>query len=187
MLSTVMSKTIPLLIGMALLSGPLAAQSLPPGDLGPPQVVPILEFVSAIETGAYGHSIDAEGDALLDFAALTFITQPFASAENAPFSTSIVGKLTDEVYIFNNYWLFAGPKASIFPPSNDETYIDDPPITASYIYGDIVNYEFSQQQIKAPEMNADGAAGALTLLFGAMFVLLGRRSSAVSRSPSPLT
>lgn len=143
-------------------------------------MVPLIR--SLIETGGYGRSINAEGDAALDFAAYLYITQPLASVENSESDTTLVDKLVQNLSVFNQYWTYWGANASLF---GQQTNIDAPPVTASYIYGDIVNAE-AQQQVKAPEMNANGAAGALTLLFGAMFVLLGRRSSAVNRSPSTL-
>jgi hypothetical protein len=171
-----MSKNFLPLIGMALLAGPLAAHASPfgpdsPYGLGPPQVVPIVEFVGAIEDGAYGRSINAEGDALLDFAAYLYVTQPLASVAYSTNGTTIEQMLITDLLEFNNYWVLSGPSASLF--SYGFGNADGPVITSSYIVNNIDNAEYSQ--IKAPEMSANGATGALTLLVGAVLVMRGRR------------
>jgi hypothetical protein len=173
-----MSKKFLPLIGMALVLGPLAAYSYSPFGpdspygLGPPQVVPIVEFVGAIEDGAYGRSINAEGDALLDFAAYLYVTQPLASVAYSTNGTTIEQMLITDLLEFNNYWVLSGPSASLF--SYGFGNADGPVITSSYIVNNIDNAEYSQQ-IKAPEMSANGATGALTLLVGAVLVMRGRR------------
>jgi hypothetical protein len=173
-----MSKKILPLIAMALLSGPLAAHQTSsfgpdsPYGLGAPQVVPIAEFVGAIEQGAYGRSIDAEGDALLDFAAYLYITHPLASVAYSTNGTTIEQMLITDLLEFNNYWVLSGPSASLF--SYGFGNADGPVITSSYIINNIDNAEYSQP-IKAPEMSANGATGALTLLVGAVLVMRGRR------------
>jgi hypothetical protein len=174
-----MTKKILPLIGMALLSGPLAAETLPPSGVAPPQVLPILEFVAAIETGGYAsYNLPVVTNfAPLDFATYLFITQPLASVENSA-NEGLVGGLVIDLDAFNNYWILSGPSASLFTTSALGTgaagMSDTPQITAHYITNAISNAE-SEQQFKAPEMNANGTAGALTLLAGAVLVLLGRR------------
>ena len=174
-----MLKKILPLMGIALLSGPLAAlPSLPPGDVGPPQVLPILDFVAAIETGGYA-SYDlpvVTNFAPLDFATYLFITQPIASIENSVGDATLQQMLVNDLEDFNNYWILSGPSASLFTtsalgPGGDDT----PQITAHYITNQLSNAE-SGQTFQAPEMNANGAAGALTLLVGAVLVLRGRRA-----------
>jgi hypothetical protein len=175
-----MSKKILPLIAMLLLSGPsLAAQPSQSGDLGAPQVLPILEFVVAIEDGGYAsYNLPVVNDyAPLDFAAYLYITQPLRSAENT-IGTPLEQTLIVDLESFNNYWILSGPSASLFTTSPLGTgaadLSDTPQITAHYITNQLSNAELTQN-IKAPEMSANGAAGALTLFVGAVFVLFGRR------------
>jgi hypothetical protein len=166
------------LIGIALLSGPVMAQpNLPPGSVGAPQALPILEFVLAIEGGAYAsYNLPVVNNyAPLDFAAYLFVTQPFSSVENAIANPSLEGNLVMDLEAFNNYWILSGSSASLFVTSpTGVDGIDTPQIDAHYITNQLNNAE-GNPTVKAPEMNVGGATGAFTLLFGAMLVLLGRR------------
>lgn len=166
-------------MALALLSGTLVAQaSLPPGDLGPPQVLPILEFVAAIETGGYAsYNLPVVNNyAPLDFATYLFITQPFSSVENSMANpTTLQSQLVTDLESFNNYWILSGPSASLFTTSAiGADGSDTPQITAHYITNQLSNAE-AGQSFQAPEMNTSGAAGALTLLIGAVLVVRGRR------------
>jgi hypothetical protein len=160
-------KSLPL-IAMMLLSGPLAAQVVVPR-----QVIPTLEFVAAIETGAYSGVPPVSDYAPLDFATYLYLTQPVASIDNY---TTLLGKLVDQLNDFNIYWYASGPNANLFDPLGDSkaTGGDTPPVIADYIVDDLYNAE-NPPRVQAPEMNTNGATGALTLLAGLVLVLLGRR------------
>lgn len=176
-----MIKKILPLIGLALLSGPLAAQT--PWGLGPPQLVPIVDWVSLIESNGYANdglnwTPDAEADALIAQAGITFITNPIGGiGQGVTFQQALV---SDFEY-FNNYWINAGPAASLYSQNNQ---FDPPPIDAAYIRDNVMNYEAecpssSNPQcgtpMAAPEIATEGAASSLALLLGGLMVLRGRR------------
>jgi hypothetical protein len=181
-----MTRRILPLIGMALLSGPLAAQT--PWGLGPPQIVPIENWVSLIESNGYANGYglnwtpDAEAVALISRAEYLFITDPsLIGIPNSTFQQQLANNLVDNFGWFNNYWINAGPAASLYSWNNQ---YDPPPIDAAYIRDNVVNYEAlcpssskppcGTTQI-VPEIGTQGAGAALTLLLGGLIVLRGRR------------
>ena len=175
-----MTKKLLPLIAMGLLSGNLllAAPLIPSQDIQQPQALPILEFVAAIELGAYSsfNLAPVSDYAPLDFATALYITQPFASVNYAAANQgSLEGYLITTLEAFNNYWILSGPNADLFTTSPLGVYgIDTPQIDAHYI-ANALNESEQTRHVQAPEMNANGGTGALTLLAGAILVLLGRR------------
>jgi hypothetical protein len=166
-----MTRRILPLIGMALLSGPLAAQQ-----------APVTEFVSTIESGGYaGFSyvspFPVSSWAPLDAAESTYCANPTAippdSASNIYISLEY--SLVTELQGFAAYWALAGSSASLFDPFN--RYLDSPPHIAYYIIGDLINDEgaLGQTVVGAPEIEPSSAIGAVTLLLGGLMVLRGRR------------
>jgi hypothetical protein len=165
-----MNRRILPLIGMALLSGPLAAQQ-----------APVAEFVSTIESGGYaGFSYVSQSPvpswAPLNAAENTYCANPTAIPPDS--ATNIyIGleySLVTELQGFAAYWALAGSSASLFDPFN--RYLDSPPHIAYYIVYDLINAEGALgQTVAAPEIDPSSSIGGLTLLFGGLMVLRGRR------------
>lgn len=100
---------------MALLSGRLAAQT--PWGLGPPQIVPIENWVSLIESNGYANGYglnwtpDAEAVALISRAEYLFITDPsLIGIPNSTFQQQLANNLVDNFGWFNNYWICHCPR-----------------------------------------------------------------------------
>jgi len=79
------------------------------------------------------------------------------------------------LFSFNGYWITAGSSANLFDPSPLSRAGGDTPQIIAHFITNALNNADGSPTVLAPEMNANGASGALTLLAGAMFVLLGRR------------
>jgi hypothetical protein len=173
-----MMKRILLLVGTALLSGQLLADPIiPPSDIPSPQVLPILEFVFAIEDGGYASFglAPVNNFAPLDFATALYLAQPIPSVEASVGGNGLEQILIMNLYSFNGYWITNGSSDNLFDPSPlSRAGGDTPQIIAHYITN-ALNEAETAPRIQAPEMNATGATGALTLLAGVLFVLLGPR------------
>ena len=160
---TTMSKKILPLIGMALLSGPLAAQA------------PVAEFVSTIESGGYAAYVSPFP--VLSWRPLDCAMSAYLLDPTKPVFPNITLEQNLYFYLqgFAAYWAFAGSSASLFDPFN--RYLDSPPHIAHYLVYDIVNTEDANPQAytKAPELDASSMASGLTLFLGGLVVLRGRR------------